>query len=61
MNTQKIIIEISLYKDTPEYREALQKVADCISTELLQTVARKIDKLGKENFNKKLKTGLEFI
>lgn len=56
-----ITIEIPFIKNTPENVIAIQAIAEHINAENLLKVASKIDKLGADKVNSKLKTGLALI
>jgi hypothetical protein len=57
----RITIEIPFMKNTPENVAAIQAIAEHINSENLKKVASKIERLGPEKLNSKLKTGLGLI
>lgn len=57
----RITIEIHFMKNTPENVRAIQTIAEHINSENLIKVAQKINRLGAEKLNSKLKTGLGLI
>jgi hypothetical protein len=56
-----ISIQIPFTKNTVENVKAIQAIAEYISSDNLQKVHQKINALGPEKLNKKLKTGLGYI
>jgi hypothetical protein len=57
----RIFIEIPFMKNTPENVRAIQAIVENISAENLLKVAAKLEKLGADKMNSKLKTGLGLI
>ena len=57
----KITVEIPFTKNTPEVRAAIQAIADGVSADNLKAVHNKLNNLGPDKLNDKLKKGLGFI